>query len=405
MKAAVNAPAASLVSQEAESGRVIRRAPDLTEAYAALLDAAALLPLESGPGPVARRLIDCLAGILPGRALGVCLALPDSNAPLVELSLPEGMPTPGRDPTRLFPEIEGEWVLALDGLPGSTLHVAPSPVRIEEEQVERAIMNRATALLATGVRAALLLRAAKPVSVEMTELRAQLIQAEKLSTLGQIVAGVVHELANPVTSIVASTELLLRNGAPNIGAMDAQHLQRIRVAADRILKFSRDLVHYARPAREAPGPVLVPDVLEQARAFSQHEFERYGIHMELDRGDGLPPVLGRAGPLTQVFVNLFTNAAHAMSEHGGRLSVRVTADDGLERMAIEVTDTGIGIHAETLGRIFEPFFTTKETGHGTGLGLAIVREIVESHGGAVSAASTPGEGTTFTVYLPVMDTE
>jgi two-component system, NtrC family, sensor kinase len=255
--------------------------------------------------------------------------------------------------------------------------------------------------MANGVRAALLLRAAKPVSVEMTELRAQLIQAEKLATLGQIVAGVVHELANPVTSIVASTELLMRNGMPALPAPDVQHLQRIRVAADRILKFSRDLVHYARPAREAPGPVPIPDVLEQARAFSQHEFERYGIHVDLEGGDRLPPVLGRSGPLTQVFVNLFTNAAHAMSDHGGRLAVRVSTDEEPRRMSIEVTDTGIGMHADTLGRIFEPFFTTKENGHGTGLGLAIVREIVESHGGTVACASTPGEGTTFTVCLPL----
>jgi signal transduction histidine kinase len=100
-------------------------------------------------------------------------------------------------------------------------------------------------------------------------------------------------------------------------------------------------------------------------------------------------------------VNLFTNAAHAMSEQGGRLSVRVRAEDGAPRVAIDVTDSGVGIHPDNLAKIFEPFFTTKESGHGTGLGLAIVKEIVESHGGAVTAASTPGEGTTFTVHLPL----
>jgi two-component system NtrC family sensor kinase len=402
---ALSAPAASLVPQEVESAR-IRRGPDLTEAYAALLDAASTLPVEAGPGAVARQLLDCLAGILPGRALGVCLVLPDSSVPLVELSLPEGMPAPGRDPTRLFPELDGEWVVDLMGLPGSTLHAAPCGVRLEEEPLERAIIERAAAVLAAGARSALILRASKPVSVELTELRAQLIQAEKLSTLGQIVAGVVHELANPVTSIVASTELMMRNGASqHLRPEELQHLARIRVAADRILKFSRDLVHYARPAREAPGPISLGDVIAQAQAFSQHEFERYGVHVEVACEERVPPVVGRSGPLTQVFVNLFTNAAHAMSDNGGRLSVVVREEPGLSRIAIDVTDTGVGIQPDTLGKIFEPFFTTKETGRGTGLGLAIVREIIESHGGAVDAASTPGEGTTFTVRLPLLPSD
>lgn len=398
---AFNAPAASLLSQEVESAR-IRRGVDVTEAYAALLDAAANLPVEAGPGAVARRLLEGLANTLPGRAFGACLALPDSGIPLIELCLPDGMPAPGRDPTRLFPELDGEWVLELDGLPGSTLHVAPCGVGLDEVPLERGILDRAAALMAAGVRTALVLRAAKPVSVEMTELRAQLIQAEKLSTLGQIVAGVVHELANPVTSIVACTDLLMRNGSgPRDTAEELTQLQRIRVAADRILKFSRDLVQYSRPARETLGPVVLNDVIGQAQTFSQHEFERYGIRVELDCADDVPPVLGRAGPLTQIFVNLFTNAAHAMSEQGGRLSVRVRAEDGAPRVAIDVTDSGVGIHPDNLAKIFEPFFTTKESGHGTGLGLAIVKEIVESHGGAVTAASTPGEGTTFTVHLPL----
>ncbi|HEX3595841.1 MAG TPA: ATP-binding protein, partial [Polyangiaceae bacterium] len=368
MKHAANAPTASRVSPEVESAR-IRRGPDLTEAYAALLDAVAVLPVEAGPGAVARRLVDCLSTVLPGRALGVCLVLPDSGMPLIELSMPEGMPSPGRDPTRLFPELDAEWIVDLDGLPGSTLHAAPCGVRLEEEPVERAIVERAAAVMAAGVRSALVLRASKPVSVEMTELRAQLIQAEKLSTLGQIVAGVVHELANPVTSIVASTELMTRNGgSEHLRPEELQHLQRIRVAADRILKFSRDLVHYARPAREAPGPVSLGEVLSQAQAFCQHEFERHGIHIDVSDGARVPPVVGRSGPLTQVFVNLFTNAAHAMSDHGGRLSIVVREEPEHSRTAIDVTDTGVGIPPETLGKIFEPFFTTKEAHRGTGLG-------------------------------------
>src|SRR5690349_2929070 len=151
---ALNAPAA-LVSPDVESAR-IRRGTNLTEAYAALLDAIASMPLESGPSAVARRLLDCLASVLPDRALGVCLVLPD------------GMPAPGRDPTRLFPELDGERVIELDGLPGSTLHAAPCGVSLDEEPVERAVLQRAAAAMAASIRSAMVLRAAKPVSVEMT---------------------------------------------------------------------------------------------------------------------------------------------------------------------------------------------------------------------------------------------
>jgi two-component system NtrC family sensor kinase len=396
-----NQPAASRLSTEVESARV-RRGSDLSDAYGALLDAAASLPVEEGPSAVALHLLAVLSQLLPGRAFGACLVLPDSPTPVMELVLPEGMPNPGRDPTRLFPEITGECVFELANLPGSTLHVAPCGLRLDDAPLEQAVLERSTALLAAGVRTAMLLRAAKPVSVETTELRAQLIQAQKLSTLGQIVAGVVHELANPVTSIVAATELLSR--AKDDAAAQGEHrrqVSRIRIAADRILKFSRDLVHYARPAREQSGPVVLNDVIEQALAFTQHEFERYGIEVGIEHDGDAPPVLGRTGPLTQVFVNLFTNAAHAMSDHGGRLTVAMKVDTSHARMAVEVMDTGVGMQSETLRRVFEPFFTTKEPGHGTGLGLAIVKEIVESHGGFVSAASTPGEGTTFVVDLPL----
>jgi two-component system, NtrC family, sensor kinase len=395
-----NQPAASRLSTEAESARV-RRGSDLTAAYEALLDASATLPVEDGTSAVSKCMLVELSKLLPGRALGVCLVLPDSPTPVMELLLPAGMPNPGRDPTRLFPEITGECVFELAKLPGSTLHVAPYGIRLDEQATEQAIVERGAAILASGLRTALLLKTTKPVSVEATELRAQLIQAQKLSTLGQIVAGVVHELANPVTSIVAATELLARLKGGSQAHEEGQQVSRIRVAAERILKFSRDLVHYARPSREPTGPVALGDVIEQARAFTQHEFERYGVDVGIEHGGDAPLVLGRSGPLTQVFVNLFTNAAHAMSDRGGRLKVETKADATRARVAVEVMDTGTGMHPETLGRIFEPFFTTKEPGHGTGLGLAIVKEIVESHGGSVSAASTPGEGTTFVVDLPL----
>jgi len=351
---------------------------------------------------VAGKLLDVLARLAPDRAFGVCLVLSDSGEPHIDMRLPQNVGKPRRDPTRLFPELDDERILPLSALDGSTLHVASTGGPIEDTSIDYAVTRRAAALLATASRTAMILASAKPASTEVTELRSQLIQAEKLATLGQVVAGVVHELANPVTSIVACADYLLKRGrASGAPAEDIEYLTRIGLAADRIHSFCRDLVSYARPAAERPGPVAIHDVIRQAYVFCEHELGRHDVAFELEVRDGALPVVGQPGPLTQVFVNLFTNAAHAMSDHGGRLAVTTYAASNGSRLAVRVTDSGIGIPHDVVPKIFEPFFTTKENGYGTGLGLSIVREIVRSHNGSVEVQSTPGEGTTFTVLLPV----
>jgi two-component system, NtrC family, sensor kinase len=386
---------------ELESTRV-RREIDAAVAYRELVDLATVLPVGAGPAAVTRSVIDRVAALLPHRALGTCIVGQSTGEPILELYLPIGVSQPGRDPTRLFPELPDERIFELAGLPGSTFHVGSPSGPIDDGSVEHDVTVRAAALLAAGVRTAVALRTARPVSAEVTELRSQVIQSEKLASLGQLVAGVVHELANPVTSIVACTDLLLhKRNSPDAPQDDIEHLRRIGLAADRILKFSRDLVAYARPASEEPGPVALHEVIAQAHAFCEHELGRHDVTFVSDFANGSPPVLGQSGPLTQVFVNLFTNAAHAMSEHGGRLEVRTHVTDGDPRLRVEVTDTGIGIPPETISKIFEPFFTTKEKGRGTGLGLSIVQEIIGAHGGTIDAASTLGEGTTFSVALPL----
>lgn len=394
--------AALLPNEEAHSRTdPITLALDPAAAYEALVDLAATLPVEQGPAAVVTKLLDTLAVLLPHRAFGVCLVQSGSDEPLVELRLPENIARPRRDPTRLFPEFEDERIVALGGLEGSTLHVGAVTGRFDDGTLEQSIMRKAAALLAGAARTAMVLSSTKPASTEVTELRSQLIQAEKLATLGQVVAGVVHELANPVTSIVACTDFLLKRGrAAGAPREDLVYLNRIGVAADRIHSFCKDLVTYSRPATERPGPVAIHDVLRQAFAFCEHELGRHDVEFAMDSEAGAPPVVGQPGPLTQVFVNLFTNAAHAMTDHGGRLEVTThVADDGAH-LAVVVTDTGVGIPTDAASKIFEPFFTTKEKGRGTGLGLSIVREIVRAHHGSVEVQSTPGEGTTFTVVLP-----
>jgi len=237
------------------------------------------------------------------------------------------------------------------------------------------------------------------------KLQAQVIQNEKLASLGQIVAGVVHELNNPLTSIIAYSDYLKRMvfARPSYGEQqdELERLRRIGEAATRILNFSRDLVAYARPAADVPGTVHVPEIVEKALIFCEHEFQGTPIQIFREFEGQLPPVRGMAGQLTQVFVNLFTNAAHAMAAEGGELRIMMHPDMIQQTLTVEVSDTGTGIAEDDMPQIFEPFFTTKTDGRGTGLGLSIVRGILDAHGGTVHADSTLGEGTVFTLTLPL----
>lgn len=387
-------------SHQRDSGPIERRTM-LEAALSALLEHAGKMQLKNGMPAVARGVLDVLVALFPHHAFGVCLVEADGADPVVDVRLPPTVEDPGRDPTRLFPELADERIFPLEGLHGSTLHLGTVHGSIEDGSTDVSATAHAAALLAAGARAALALRAARPMSAEVSHLRAQLVQAEKLATLGQIVAGLVHELANPVTSIVACTEYLSKKASIGNRPEELAQLQQIGTAADRILKFTRDLVSYARPASEKAGPVALPEIVQQAYAFSQHELSRRSVTFACDYEDGAPAILGQAGPLTQVFINLFTNAAHAMESRGGILSVRTRVDRSDGRLYVDVTDSGIGIAAELLPKIFDPFFTTKEKGQGTGLGLSIVKEILDAHGCSIDAASTFGEGTTFTIGLPL----
>ena len=180
---------------------------------------------------------------------------------------------------------------------------------------------------------------------------------------------------------------------------DAEKLRRIVASADRILKFTRDLVTYARPSTEKPVSVSVPAVIDQAVVFCEHLIDETGSRVEKDIEEALPPVYGVKGQLVQVLVNLITNACHAMPLDAGELKL-IARSNGSTSLAVVVTDSGRGIPEDYLERVFEPFFSTKGEGKGTGLGLSIVKNIIEQHGGSISVSSEVGAGTAFEVVLP-----
>ena len=360
------------------------------------------LPIDGGVRKVVIQCVDRAARLLPQCAIGACVA-DAGGEPIVELRMPgHGSSSSSHDPTRLFPDFAHEKVYELGGdLVGATLHIAsPSPNLELASSIESRIAERVARVLRSGIRNANVFQRARQSSLDVQRLQAKFIQAEKLASLGQIVAGVVHELNNPLTSIVAYSDFL-RKKAKNEDADegDVERLRRIGEAAQRILKFSRDLVAYARPSSDIPGPVMLEEVIDKALVFCEHEFSESRVQVSCNLST-MPPVRGIAGQLTQVFVNLFTNAAHAMTQRGGSLTISAQPHLSSDLVLVDVADEGTGIAPQDLEQIFEPFFTTKTDGRGTGLGLSIVREIVISHGGTLTAKSSPGKGSVFTVALP-----
>jgi len=393
------------------------RIPDLVPAawldrlLAAVLD----LPLPSGELAVVEAMVEAVAGILPGFAVGACF-VPDPGAGRREQHvirrLPEGpVEAPsGVDPTRVFPGFAHEHVASIPGsLTGSTLHVA-SDVDDLDRHASAAVQVVDRAAMALG-RALAHARAMALLSVAQRDVRAleaRMMQADKLATFGQIAAGVVHELNNPLTSIVAYSDYLIRKALGRAGAGgggadgdDVERLKRISESANRILRFTRDLVSYARPSTGMAGPVVLHGVIDQAVAFCEHLLSAADVKIERRYGADVLAVRGVGEQLVQVFVNLLTNACHAAPPQGGRVILSTVLEGASRRVAVVVEDNGAGIAPEHLPHIFVPFFTTKGAEHGTGLGLSIVKSIVESHDGAIRAESEPGRGTRFLVELPV----
>jgi len=235
---------------------------------------------------------------------------------------------------------------------------------------------------------------------KLQELQAQVIQAERLATLGQLAAGVVHELNNPLTSITVYAEYLLRKAERTAGADDGdlEKLRRIAAGAQRILRFARELVQYAKPVGSEVEVVDVNAVVRQALSFCEHLFDRAGVELRVELDREVPPIYAVPGQLEQVLINLVTNAAHAV-ETGGVIAVS-TRRGASHEIALEVADSGPGVPAEDRDRIFEPFYTTKVDGKGTGLGLSIVRNIVDQHQGRILVGESNLGGASFRVVLP-----
>jgi len=239
------------------------------------------------------------------------------------------------------------------------------------------------------------------LEAEREELRKRLGQSEKLAALGQFVAGIAHELNNPLQGVLGHLELMRATGA--FPKQLRREVQTIYREADRAAKIVRNLLVFAGSRRVARRAVSLPGVLQKVLALRAPAQRAADIEVVRHYQESLPRVQSDPLLLHQVFLNMVMNAEHAIQATGagGRIEITTQVSPAGDRIVATVRDTGTGIPEETLPRIFEPFYTTKEVGKGTGLGLAIAYGIVQEHGGHISAGNHPDGGAVFTVELPV----
>jgi signal transduction histidine kinase len=231
----------------------------------------------------------------------------------------------------------------------------------------------------------------------------QLIQSGKIAAIGTLTAGIAHELNNPINNIVLTAEAL-KEDFTHLGPEEALELiQDILVQSGRASEIVRNLLDFSRSEQPVFEPVDVSKVIRDTLKLVQNQLTLAGVEVEWDLPAELPAIHGDPKTLQQVFLNLFVNAIQAMKQ-GGILMIRAYCEDG-HWLKVEVADTGTGIDPEDLPHIFEPFYTTKEVGRGTGLGLSVSYGIVRKHGGHIEVKSKKGEGSTFTVVLPVEESE
>ena len=246
-------------------------------------------------------------------------------------------------------------------------------------------------------------------------LERQLRQAQKMEAIGTLAGGIAHDFNNILSAIMGYTELALMDARK--GSTISNNMKQVLHAATRARDLVKQILAFSRQSEEERRPLRVQPIFKEAIKMLRSSLPAtIDIKQHIDPETGL--IMGDPTQVHQVLMNLCTNAAHAMREKGGILEIRLEnthVDDSFAKahpglqpgpyVRLTVSDTGCGMSREVLERLFDPYFTTKEKGEGTGLGLAVVSGIVQSYGGAITVYSTPGQGSTFHVYFPMLEEE
>ena len=233
--------------------------------------------------------------------------------------------------------------------------------------------------------------------------QAQLIQAEKLSAVGQLISGVAHELNNPLGAIIGYAEILYKNRAGGMSLVPAEDLGAIYQSSVRCGKIIKNLLMFVRETRNKRQTVSLEQVINSSIGLMDYKLKKTeNIGVTIHISSHLPPIMADYHQIEQIIVNLIQNACDALSQNEDGKKINIDIQHHINSVFVTVTDNGPGIPRDILPRIFEPFFTTKEEGQGTGLGLPICRRIAEEHGGSIICSSVPGKGTVFTLELPIV---
>ena len=230
------------------------------------------------------------------------------------------------------------------------------------------------------------------------ELEKRLVQADKLSSIGLLAAGVAHEVNTPLAVISTYAQMLAKQISDD--EQKSKLLEKIAKQTFRASEIVNSLLNFSRTSPTEFVDVDVNRVIRETLNLIEHQLQKASVEVKLNLEASLPAVKGNAGKLQQVFLNLFLNARDAMPG-GGLLAVRTSSEPDQESVRIHISDTGEGIAPENLARIYDPFFTTKGARKGTGLGLSVTYGIIQEHGGAIEAESQPGVGTRFHLELPL----
>jgi len=266
--------------------------------------------------------------------------------------------------------------------------------KVELASGDRAIAVTAFAIGAPGGERRVLLFEDQ---TDRRRLQDRLVQSEKLTAIGQLIAGVAHDLNNPLTSVIGFADFLAESA--DVPPRIREPLRVIQQEAERASKIVKNLLSFAR-RQETRQPTALRPILEATAGLLRNNLSAERVQLQVEIDPDLPDLDLNPTQMQQVFVNLIQNAAQAIAVTRRPGTIRVLARRWMDGVAIEISDDGPGMSQEIADRVFEPFFTTKPEDQGTGLGLSICQGIVKEHGGRITLRTAPGEGATFRVELP-----
>jgi two-component system NtrC family sensor kinase len=228
-----------------------------------------------------------------------------------------------------------------------------------------------------------------------------LVESHKLRAIGNLTAGVAHELNNPLNNIILTAEMMKESFKELSEEESLDMINDLVVQGERAQSVVNNLLDFARESETKTEYLHIEKLIDETIQLAKNQIKLSKIKLETNIDKNLPPLYGDRNLLIQVFLNLFINAIDSMP-NGGKLSIKVSKEERTGFISIQISDTGSGIPNHILGSIFTPFFTTKPTSKGTGLGLSVSKGIIEKHGGDIDVESKVGVGTTFTVHLPIV---